>query len=44
MIWCRFETSGAISYGTIEGRTVTAFEGIPWGEHRATSESARSRR
>jgi 2-keto-4-pentenoate hydratase/2-oxohepta-3-ene-1,7-dioic acid hydratase in catechol pathway len=37
MIWCRFETGGTISYGTIEGETVSAVDGIPWGEHRATA-------
>jgi 2-keto-4-pentenoate hydratase/2-oxohepta-3-ene-1,7-dioic acid hydratase in catechol pathway len=37
MIWCRFETGGEIAYGMIEGETVTLAEGIPWGEHRATS-------
>ena len=35
MIWCRFEHRGAVSYGLIEGDTVTAVEGSPFGEYRA---------
>jgi 2-keto-4-pentenoate hydratase/2-oxohepta-3-ene-1,7-dioic acid hydratase in catechol pathway len=37
MIWCRFQAGGKISYGILEGETVTAVEGLPWGEHKVTS-------
>jgi 2-keto-4-pentenoate hydratase/2-oxohepta-3-ene-1,7-dioic acid hydratase in catechol pathway len=37
MIWCRFELGGRISYGIVEGETVTAVDGIPWGEHKVTA-------
>jgi 2-keto-4-pentenoate hydratase/2-oxohepta-3-ene-1,7-dioic acid hydratase in catechol pathway len=35
--WCRFEAGGKAAYGKIEGDSVIALEGTPWGEHRATS-------
>jgi 2-keto-4-pentenoate hydratase/2-oxohepta-3-ene-1,7-dioic acid hydratase in catechol pathway len=37
MNWCRFETAGKASYGIVDGQTVTAVEGTPFGEHRVTS-------
>ena len=36
MIWCRFLAGGKTSYGIVEGETVTAVDGIPWGEHSVT--------
>ena len=37
MIWCRFQAGGTVSYGTVEGETITAYEGVPWAEPRATA-------
>jgi len=36
MIWCRFQAGGKVSYGIVEGETVTAVKGTPWGEHEIT--------
>ncbi len=38
MIWCRFEASGKICYGIVEGDMVIAVEGSPFGGHRVTAE------
>ena len=35
-IWCRFRQDHQDSFGVIEGDHVTAVEGTPWGEHKAT--------
>jgi 2-keto-4-pentenoate hydratase/2-oxohepta-3-ene-1,7-dioic acid hydratase in catechol pathway len=37
MIWCRFRKDKLVSYGLVEGDTVTAVEGDPFTGHRATS-------
>ena len=37
MIWCRFETNRATSYGIVEGETVTKVKGSPFEEHTVTS-------
>ena len=37
MIWCRFEKDGAASYGIVEGDTVIAVDGDPFGRHTRTS-------
>jgi 2-keto-4-pentenoate hydratase/2-oxohepta-3-ene-1,7-dioic acid hydratase in catechol pathway len=37
MIWCRFQRGNAISYGIVEGDTVTAVEGDPFTTHRVTA-------
>jgi len=37
MIWCRFQAGGNVAYGTVEGETVTEYEGVPWAEPRATT-------
>ena len=37
--WCRFEKDNQISYGVVEGDTVIAVDGIPWGEHKRTARS-----
>ena len=37
MIWCRFEKDGAASYGIVEGDTIVAIEGDPFGRHKRTS-------
>ncbi len=37
MIWCRFQAGNKVSYGIVEGDTVTAVEGTPFGEHARTS-------
>ena len=37
MIWCRFQKGNSISYGIVEGDTVTAVEGDPFTEHRVTA-------
>ena len=36
MLWCRFETDGRAWYGVVEGETVVAIEGEPFGRHRRT--------
>ena len=36
MLWCRFQLQTKISYGLIEGDTVTAVDGNPFGEHAVT--------
>ncbi|MGH7089727.1 MAG: fumarylacetoacetate hydrolase family protein [Stellaceae bacterium] len=41
MIWCRFETGGKVSYGIIDGDSVTAVEGLPWGAHQVTRQKHR---
>ena len=33
MQWCRFETSGGITYGLVEGDRVEAVSGTPFGKH-----------
>jgi 2-keto-4-pentenoate hydratase/2-oxohepta-3-ene-1,7-dioic acid hydratase in catechol pathway len=38
MIWCRFQASGRVSYGIVEGDMVVPVEGSPFGENRRTSE------
>ena len=38
MKWCRFTADGATSYGLIEGESVSAVEGPPWGKHEVTRE------
>jgi 2-keto-4-pentenoate hydratase/2-oxohepta-3-ene-1,7-dioic acid hydratase in catechol pathway len=35
--WCRFQAGGKISYGRIEGDSVVAIDGTPWGTNTATS-------
>ena len=35
--WCRFQAGGKTSYGRIEGDSVVAIDGEPWGAHTATS-------
>ncbi|MCC7346523.1 MAG: fumarylacetoacetate hydrolase family protein [Variibacter sp.] len=40
MQWCRFKTARGSLFGLIEGDTVFAVEGVPWGEHRRTGEQA----
>jgi hypothetical protein len=37
MIWCRFQKGNSISYGIVEGDTVTAVEGDPFTRHRVTA-------
>jgi 2-keto-4-pentenoate hydratase/2-oxohepta-3-ene-1,7-dioic acid hydratase in catechol pathway len=37
MIWCRFQKGNSISYGIVEGDTVTAVEGDPFTTHRITA-------
>ena len=37
MIWCRFEKDGAASSGIVEGDTVIAVDGDPFGRHTRTS-------
>ena len=39
MKWCRYETGETISYGIIEGDTVTAVEGSPFDSYTTTSNS-----
>ena len=41
MIWCRFQSGKDVSYGIVDGETVTAVEGLPWGEHRKTTRTHR---
>jgi len=36
--WCRFQADGKESYGRIDGDAVVAIEGLPWAEHRETSQ------
>jgi 2-keto-4-pentenoate hydratase/2-oxohepta-3-ene-1,7-dioic acid hydratase in catechol pathway len=36
MRWCRFEKDGRATYGTVDGETVTVFEGNPFFQHRRT--------
>jgi 2-keto-4-pentenoate hydratase/2-oxohepta-3-ene-1,7-dioic acid hydratase in catechol pathway len=36
--WCRFETGGKTSYGRIEGDSVVAVDGAPWGAHTASAQ------
>ena len=36
MKWCRFSTGGPISYGIIEGETVTEVDGTPFGSYAKT--------
>ena len=38
MLWCRFEKNGRACYGVVEGETVTAVEGDPFGQHRHTDQ------
>jgi tripartite-type tricarboxylate transporter receptor subunit TctC len=37
MIWCRFQKGNSISYGIVEGDSVTAVEGDPFTSHRVTA-------
>jgi 2-keto-4-pentenoate hydratase/2-oxohepta-3-ene-1,7-dioic acid hydratase in catechol pathway len=37
MIWCRFEKDGAAASGIVEGDTVIAVDGDPFGRHTRTS-------
>ena len=37
MIWCRFQKGTSISYGIVEGDTVTAVEGDPFTKHHVTA-------
>jgi 2-keto-4-pentenoate hydratase/2-oxohepta-3-ene-1,7-dioic acid hydratase in catechol pathway len=37
MLWCRFEKDGRVHYGLVEGETVTAVDGDPFSQHRATN-------
>ena len=37
MKWARYEVGGKVSYGRIEGDSITEVEGTPWGEHKVTS-------
>ena len=37
MIWCRFQKGAAVTYGIVEGDTVTAVEGNPFAEHQRTA-------
>lgn len=37
MKWCRFERDGRPSYGIVEGDHITAVDGLPWGEYKATT-------
>ncbi|MSQ73200.1 MAG: DUF2437 domain-containing protein [Betaproteobacteria bacterium] len=37
LIWCRYELNGAVSYGLVEGDTVVAVEGSPFGAYRVTA-------
>ncbi|MSQ69792.1 MAG: DUF2437 domain-containing protein [Betaproteobacteria bacterium] len=37
MIWCRFQAGGKVSYGIVEGDTVIAVDGSPFGDHVRTS-------
>ena len=39
MKWCRFTANGSTSYGIIEGETVHAVSGSPFGEHAKTGVS-----
>jgi 2-keto-4-pentenoate hydratase/2-oxohepta-3-ene-1,7-dioic acid hydratase in catechol pathway len=38
-IWCRFAQDGQPSYGIVEGETVIAVEGSPFGEHKRSERS-----
>jgi 2-keto-4-pentenoate hydratase/2-oxohepta-3-ene-1,7-dioic acid hydratase in catechol pathway len=35
--WCRFQAGQKVSYGMIDGDSVTAVDGAPWGAHTLTS-------
>jgi 2-keto-4-pentenoate hydratase/2-oxohepta-3-ene-1,7-dioic acid hydratase in catechol pathway len=37
MRWCRFKADEGVSYGLVEGDTVIAVEGTPFGEYKKTS-------
>jgi len=37
--WCRFRTDDYTGFGVVEGETVIAVEGSPFGEHKRTSRS-----
>jgi len=37
--WCRFSKDTQVGYGVVEGDTVIAVDGIPWGEHKRTARS-----
>lgn len=39
MIWCRFESAGVTSHGIVEGKVVTAIDGVPWGQHTVTQKT-----
>lgn len=31
--WCRFQAGEKVSYGRIDGDSVVAVDGAPWGAH-----------
>jgi hypothetical protein len=35
--WCRFQAGEKVSYGRIDGDSVVAVDGAPWGVHTVTS-------
>src|SRR5262249_60075253 len=35
--WCRFQAGDKVSYGRIDGDSVVAVDGAPWGAHKVTS-------
>lgn len=35
--WCRFQTGNQVAFGRIDGDSVTAIDGEPWGAHTLTS-------
>ena len=35
--WCRFQAGGKVLFGRIDGDSVTAIDGEPWGAHTVTS-------
>jgi 2-keto-4-pentenoate hydratase/2-oxohepta-3-ene-1,7-dioic acid hydratase in catechol pathway len=37
MIWCRFQKDRLVSYGVVEGDTVTVVDGDPFSDYRTTS-------
>ena len=43
MIWCRFQKDASIAYGMVEGDTIIAVEGDPFGQHARTSTGPRRR-
>ena len=37
MIWCRYQVGDNVSYGIVEGETVTEVNGSPFGDHTVTA-------